>query len=403
MLPIQQTETSLDWKELFGALAGLLRSHFHARFPFKHDGDVSPETLALRDAFYAFPGPISVLLVDTGGISHPLSEGRIWTLVRFDLSKLGTADVTFHGTFPLTDIGAQAPILKSAFGLEGDDWIASIQSLNMRGAYDTETAWFVDFVPYDVRERIRDYAQDLFEQLLFAEGQTLIRLFKKEIDFKAIYGLEDDPPLTQEQLLSPDLTTRLHVHAITGRPRELVDRYEQTRDIVLIPQVPESVRRAFTLAKRLYVFGHFDYGFFTVSEHYAYLALEAAVQGRWSASLPPVVTILYRSERKEIHNPTHKTIYRLCRIQRWQMREIRVNGKHFPYSIHMLLQWLENERILTAWQRGRVEFGIHMRNSLSHLEQAPILGPSTHHLRLVAEMINTMFHSPSEQKGAHQK
>jgi hypothetical protein len=393
MVPIQQSKTPLNWDEFFGALRDLLRSHFHARFPFKHDGDVSPETLALRDAFYAFPGPISVLLVDTGGISHPLSEGRIWTLVRFDLSKLGTADVTFHGTFPLTDIGAQAPILKSAFGLEGDDWIASIQSLNMRGAYDTETAWFVDFVPYDVRERIRDYAQDLFEQLLFAEGQTLIRLFKKEIDFKAIYGLEDDPPLTQEQLLELPPGTPYSTHALTGLPRNLADRYEKTRNILLIPKVPESVQRTFRLAKRLYVFGHFEYGFFTISDHYAFLALEAAVHARWSASLPPAVVIECGAQRQEIHAPTHKKIFHFWQAQPWGKKKIRVNGKPFPYSSGKLLRWLVEERILTNWQSDRVAFGLRTRDSLSHLEFAPIHGPEVHNLRFVADLINTMFHS----------
>ena len=51
-------------------------------------------------------------------------------------------------------------------------------------------------------------------------------------------------------------------------------------DIVLIPQVPESVKRTFETAKQLFVFSYFSYALSTTSQHYAFLTLEAAIQAR---------------------------------------------------------------------------------------------------------------------------
>jgi hypothetical protein len=381
-----------NWDEFFKALAGLLRGRFHARFPFKNDGDVSPETLGLRDAFHAFPCPTEVLLVDTEGASHPRSEGRYWTLICYDLSKLGTLRVTFHNVVRLAEFSSLSPLLKTSFNLHDDDSIRSIQCLNLASIFDTEVGWFVDFSPYDVRDRIQDYARELFESLLLSVGDTLIRQFKKDIDFKTVYGLQEDPPLTTDQLLDPDPVSRMFVNALTGEPHGIADRYSDTRGILLIPPVPESVQRTFNLAKRLYVYGCLEYGFFTISTHYAYLALEAAVHARWSASLPSKATVEYERQKEEINAPTHTSVFRLCQDLKWDVRKVRVNGTQFPHSSKRVLDWLVANRVLTNWQADRVRFGLRMRNTLSHLEFATVDGPRSHTLRFVAELINMMFH-----------
>ena len=98
-----------------------------------------------------------------------------------------------------------------------------------------------------------------------------------EIDFNLKYGLSPDPILSREDLLTIHSLTRGFVRLDTGQPPSFEDVQQLLSTILLIPLVPEDVRRTFGLAKRLFVFAHFEYGFFTVSQHYSYLALEAAV------------------------------------------------------------------------------------------------------------------------------
>src|SRR5437899_310476 len=108
-----------EWKSVVQSLADFLRKEFRSSFSFEEDGDVSPEILALRDAFDSFPVRTDVLLIDTAGSSSRLSEGRFWTLIRYDLSKPKTDDVTFHGTCELVDIDSCSSLLAENFGLEG--------------------------------------------------------------------------------------------------------------------------------------------------------------------------------------------------------------------------------------------------------------------------------------------
>ena len=111
------------------------------------------------------------------------------------------------------------------------------------------------------------------------------------IDFNQKYGLVPEPVLDDADVLSPDGLSAQFVRVDTGLVPTLKDIQIALSTILLIPLVPDSVRRTFRIAKRLYVFGRFEYEFYNVSQHYAYLALEAAVLSRWIASLPNPVTV----------------------------------------------------------------------------------------------------------------
>jgi hypothetical protein len=184
-------------------------------------------------------------------------------------------------------------------------------------------------------------------------------------------------------------------NAVTREPPTLEDWQAMVNDIVLIPQVPDSVSRTFRVAKQLFVFSYFVYAFSTVSQHYAFLALEAALQARWCATLPPRTVVEFRNGgRTECQRrPTHKDLYRL-----WQVdKKIRVNGERFPHSTNELLRALLKKGIISTWQQERIEAAINLRNSLSHLEFAPIMPASAGALVVTAELINAMFDSVPEQ------
>jgi len=114
--------TSTDWEKLFKRLARLLREEFKRRFPFKDDGEVSPELLSIRDGIHAFPFPAQVLRVDMHGVRNQFSEGDdIWTIIRYDLSQKNTNQPQFHGVVALSEIASQYPLLETVFNISEPD------------------------------------------------------------------------------------------------------------------------------------------------------------------------------------------------------------------------------------------------------------------------------------------
>jgi len=73
--------------------------------------------------------------------------------------------------------------------------------------------------------------------------------------------------------------------------------------IDLLPQVPDSVRRTFSIAKNLFVLSLFVYEFGTVSIHYSGLVLESGIQNRWNLTMPMRVTLQCGSDILHDHSP----------------------------------------------------------------------------------------------------
>ena len=90
------------------------------------------------------------------------------------------------------------------------------------------------------------------------------RLHRRQPDFKAKYGLQPDPVLSPEDLLRMDFATGLPSSNHLRRS-SLEQFQEELADIQPIPQVPESVKEVIRRAKKLYIYGFFEYAFFTVA------------------------------------------------------------------------------------------------------------------------------------------
>jgi hypothetical protein len=67
--------------------------------------------------------------------------------------------------------------------------------------------------------------------------------------------------------------------------------------------------------------------------------------------------------------------------------------------MHKLLNWLVNRKLITIWERPSYSAGVHLRNSLSHLEKASIFTPSSTILSGVAYQINKLFHKATLPDG----
>ena len=396
------TETR-TWDETLSVVASRVRETFQRSFPFTDDGEVSPNIVALRDAFYAFPVPTDVLLIDSRRV-QPVEprifletrqeEGPIWTLIAHHVGESVERGTTFHGTRALEELDAYCPLLREHFAFRDDDGsLELIRNLKCTGFWDGESFDIIDFIPFDVRERPEVYARHFAGSLFMNNQEMLIRRFKKEIDYNAVYGLQRDPILSLENWTQIDSTTALFVKLSDGKPPTFEERQEAVSDIQLIPKVPSDVQTTFRRAKDAYVFGYLRYDFYTVAVHYAALAIEGAIKARWTASLPQSVVLSCGVKTKDMSFPSHSKIFDLCVRGKWSRQKTLVNGKSFPASSTMLLDWLERERVVTKWERRGLRIGLNERNALSHVEHSSTDIPSSDKLRFAARLINRLFHS----------
>jgi hypothetical protein len=84
----------------------------------------------------------------------------------------------------------------------------------------------------------------------------------------------------------------------------------------------------------------------------------------------------------------------LCKRTGWRVAAVKVDGKPFPYSVNRVIAELTEKRLITQWQRKMIQgVDVEIRNSLTHLEFAPVHGPSPDALELAAETINGLFDS----------
>jgi hypothetical protein len=237
----------------------------------------------------------------------------------------------------------------------------------------------------------------------------------EQIDFKHLYDLPSDHITSISEAIE-EAQKRIYPKI------SFEDLQKDVADIQLIPQVPESVRRVFTYAKDLYIFGYFRYIFFTVSSHYAFLAVESAAKHKYIQSLGEKAVLVGKNGKiHEIVNPTYQRIEEF-RFQKEFVRsqkklnsgsqsglggfqfeihlkpqKVTVNGEPFPHSMPKLLGWMVRKGIIAESERFWYDSSIHLRNALSHLERPSILMPDPLTLARVAYQINRLFHQVDEK------
>lgn len=133
----------------------------------------------------------------------------------------------------------------------------------------------------------------------------------------------------------------------------LEDLVEEVEELQLDGAVPQDVHRVFDVAKKLYVFGYYSYEFFTVANHYAFLALEAGV------------VLKYESMRSP--------------------KETR------SVSFKRALDLLCSDGIIDEDEKKLLDAGRVIRNSLAHLDDSKLMPPGAGALEQVRKCINKLF------------
>lgn len=356
------------------------------------DGSGSPHMLALRDTFNAFPAPAEVLFIDGTSFRDKRNSSSIWTLIRFDMTQPRTSELKFAATVLAADLAHHRDTLIEHFGIDDSLW-ESLSDLSLVACW--RDFYYMHLAPYDIRTQPEKYAIEFANWI--SMDSNFKELFLSEPDFNAKYGLSPDPVISPEELLRIDFSSgRPTSHVL--RQYTLQELQENVSDIQPIAQVPESVREVIRRAKRLYIYGYFEYAFFTVAAHYTYAAMEAALKARWGASLPlPTKLTHVRNgvrEEADVERTGYAAIENYCDVHGWSIHRLQVNGRQFPRTSNMVLTWLQEDRVINDWQKAMFEKAyLPLRNSYSHMEQCSTVMGNSGALRRAVEQINMLFDS----------
>lgn len=373
----------MDWHAFFRTVRGELNAFAIKHWPLPNDRSGTERVLSRRRLFDLFPVAVDVLTFDTEGVDVKFQEGRYATAIRYDLAKPKKLSVNDHGIVMLRDFDASAQFIRSALAVD-DAILADLRSLSF--SWMTDYPEILQIVRYDVRTRLADYIRDLTDLLCMS---SLADLFVLQYDFNAKYRLKQDAILAESELL---LMNDANQYFFRGERIDMIRKaQEDVARVQFIPQVPGEVRRVIHAAKRLYVFGLFEYEFFTISQHYAYLAVEAALYHRWSALQTKPFILTHESEQLTIHDSGRGTIARICEHKNWNRRTLRVNGQRFPFTSKSLLARLRKAGAITEHQHRDLEYWLKQRNSHSHREFGPLEMPDPGVIHDAAEIINALF------------
>jgi|GEM_PF-5511187 len=133
-------------------------------------------------------------------------------------------------------------------------------------------------------------------------------------------------------------------------PLSLQDLYDIIDKVDLIENVPDTTKGIFKIAKKLFVLAYFEYSLFTVSAHYCFLAVEAAIGHKYQQQ--------YTKPAK---------------------------------NLGQMLNELLKDRILSVDKADVYDACRRLRNELSHLTTQKILMPGMVPIARTAELINELF------------
>ncbi len=330
---------------------------------FKENDDLSSEELAFKDAISSLPCPVSVvrLIIDVN--KYKEAKNNVYHLIGYDFSNFGESSIKFYDEVNLDEIEKYIELLKD-FDLD-QHRIKELKSFKLEGYGDFECWYWIWIIPYDILEKPEEYVRDFIHSFRLTFGHKTLQKFERRIDYNSKYGLKNDPVLSLSELLKKDKIFSSFVKFDkSGELHEITieNLQESVCGIQLIPNVSEGVKKVFNAAKRLYIFGCFEYYFFTISQHYAYLALESALRNRYS----------------EIYGKPKKFV-----------------------GLNVIIRKLVEKGIIPKREAEIYDAGRHLRNILSHLTDPSVMSPNSAALERIAYQINQIYDREDKQTSEH--
>lgn len=385
-----------EWNKFFDRMFNEAKKIILEQYKLEEDGSGPPETVAVRKAVSRFPCPVRVAEVLIDVEQHKHIKDEICQVVRYDFSKLGhsPAVVEYYGVVDARKPEKLRELLVGSFDLSDDMFEDLYRDFKMTGWYDDEKPSYTQFPRYDVKDNFGDFVSDFVSfgfNLFFA--QEIRQKFGRGEDWNLNFNLKPDPILPMSEITRMDKTVGFFSPFSKGAGIEQLQKH--IANIQLVPRVPKDVEKVFRYAKDLYIYGFFRYHFFTIAQHYAYLALESAIKNRYYQSFGKTVTLTSKKgETVKMRGIDHQRIMDFCRGRKgWDARRLKINGEKFAHNSWELLERLVEKRIITKWERKRCQIGIRSRNLMSHLTRVPIFPPgySVQALEFVRDIINRLY------------
>lgn len=297
------------------------------------------------------PCLIDVIRISIDRKKYKKSESEIYHLIRYDFANLGEFVVNYYGEICLDEIGEHHDVLEAFYLIP--EFMDKLRTFEIESYCDTNRWDWVSIIPYDILTRFEDCIENFFFSFQMNLEHRILSKYR-EIDFNAKYCLERDSIHPLSELLQKDeiFCSFVKIDEYGKHEITIEDLQEDVCDIQLIPLVPEEVKRVFHAAKRLYIFGYFDYYFFTISLHYAFLALESALRNKYKEK---------------------------C-------------GNSFKFiGLDEIIKTLVKRGIISKGEEPLYDAGRYLRNTLSHLTKPTVLTPDSTTLRRVAYQINQLY------------
>ena len=342
------------YSEYFAKFFEAIKEELRKAIGYREAEELSSGELAFKTAINSLPCPLKVLRIKIDLNKYKKAGNSTYHLIGYDFSNLGTLTAEFHGEINLDQIGEYRELLKEHFDLY-EEREKDLKNFVLRGYGDYDRWQWFQVIPYDIINKRKDYIQDFLLLLQTTFMDKILDRFEKRVDYVSKYGLKSDPILSLSEIIKKDKMLNYFIKKNkTGRTSELTieDLQDHICGIQLIPSVPEEVKKVFNAAKKLYIFGYFDYFFFTVSLHYALLSLESALRNKFSS--------------------------------------IFGEPKRFV-SLDEITKRLVEKGIIPKGEASIYDAGRELRNSLSHLTSLSVMLPSSRTLYRIAYQINQIY------------
>ena len=390
------------WGDYFDVAFEKVKTRFGEIYPAGEAGELPPAILVMKNFVHSLPCLVKILELRVDTERHKHIGDEVCQFIGYDFSKVGAPSIAYCGIIDADDTNGFNKFLAEEFALPPSEELARSFCCDLATTYFSDTARpdiHFQFPRYDIRRKPEQYVDDLLQLISWVplSSETKQKFWEKEVDYNALYGLAEEPILPMSKIIEKDPTFGAFVTLSWGESIGITieDLQKHISDIQLIPQVPDRVKRVFRIAKELYIFGYFRYILFTVSAHYAYLAMESAIKNRYAASLgDKAILTNQKGHQYEIRPPSWERIFKFCKRHEkegWNARKIKVNGEAFPSSMRSLLDWLVENKLVPKWERPQYNAGVFLRDSLSHLESPYVFMPSAQTLRTTAAKINKLY------------
>lgn len=317
----------------------------------KHIEGLSSGELAFINTIDSLPCPVNIVRIKVDTRRYKESGNDIYHLIKYDFARAGEFFLSYYGEICMDEIENYALVLE-VFGLS-QSLIRNLRTFKLEGYGDPDQWDWVSVLAYDVLERPEEYIEDFLFMLETIFWHKIVQELE-EIDFNAKYGLKTDPILSSSELLKKDkiFSSFVRMDEYGKHQTTLEDLQKNICNIQLIPQVPEEVKRVFNAAKRLYLFGYFEYYFFTISQHYGFLALESALRNRY---------------------------HEIC------------GGSRKSINLPEVIKELTKRGFIPKGEENIYDAGRCLRNALSHLAKPTIMTPNSYILKRIAYQINQIY------------